>query len=60
MTTGYSIKETIPRLRKRSALIFINARIVRQVFRDAVRKWFNILLAINAYNYRINGVDRAN
>jgi hypothetical protein len=60
MTTAYFIKETISRLRKRPALTLINARIVRPVFGDAVRKWLNILLAIDAYNHRMNGVDRAN
>jgi hypothetical protein len=60
MTTAYSIKETIPRLRKRPALTSTNARIVRPVFSDAVRKWLNILLAIDAYNHKMNGVNRAN
>jgi hypothetical protein len=60
MTTAYSIKETIPRLRKRPTLTSTNARIVRPVFGDAVRKWLNIPLAIDAYNHGMNGVDRAN
>ena len=60
MITAYNIKEIIPRLRKRPALTSTNARIVRPVFGDTVRKWLDIPLAINAYNHGINGVDRAN
>lgn len=60
MTTAYSIKETIPRLRKRPALTLTNARIVRPIFGDVVRKWLDILLAIDAYNHGMNSVDRAN
>jgi hypothetical protein len=60
MTTAYSITQTIPRLRKRSAITSTNARIVRPVFGDAVRKWLDIPLAIDEYNHGMNGVDRAN
>jgi hypothetical protein len=60
MTTAYSITQTIPRLRKRPALTSTNARIVRPVFGDAVRKWLDIPLAIDEYNHGMNGVDRAN
>jgi hypothetical protein len=34
-----------------------NAYIVRPVFRDAARKWLQIPLAINSYNYYISGVN---
>jgi hypothetical protein len=60
MTTAYSIKETTPRLRKRPALTSTNARIVRPVFDDALRKWLDIALAIDTYNHGMNSVDRAN
>jgi hypothetical protein len=60
MTTAYSITQTIPRLRKRPTITSTNARIVRPVFGDAVRKWLDISLAIDEYNHGMNGVDRAN
>jgi hypothetical protein len=60
MTTAYSIKQTTPRLRKRSALTSTNARIVRLIFSECIQKWLNILLAIDEYNHEMNGVDRAN
>jgi hypothetical protein len=37
-----------------------NARVVRPVFSNAVRKWFYIPTAINNYNHYMNGVDRNN
>jgi hypothetical protein len=60
MTTAYTLHQTIWRERKRPALTSTNTYIVRPIFRDAVKKWLEILLAIDEYNHGINGVDRAN
>jgi hypothetical protein len=60
ITTAYSLKERTLRERRRPALIFINARIVRLVFGNTVRKKLYILTAINSYNHYINRVDRNN
>ena len=60
MTTAYSLYQTVWRERRRPALTSTNAYIVRPVFGDAVKKWLQIPLAIDEYNYGINGVDRAN
>jgi hypothetical protein len=60
MTTAYSLNQTIWRERKRPALTSINTHIVRPVFGDAVKKWLQILLAIDEYNHGMNDIDRAN
>jgi Transposase IS4 len=61
ITTAYTLKnDTIWIKRKRPSPTSTNARIVRPVFGNAVRKWLRILRAINAYNHYMNGVDRAN
>jgi hypothetical protein len=58
--TAYSFSERTLRKRRRPALISINARIVRLVFGDAIKKWLYISTAIDAYNHYINGVNRSN
>jgi Transposase IS4 len=60
ITTAYSLSERTLRERRRSALTSTNARIVRPVFGDAVKKWLYIPTAIDAYNHHMNGVDRSN
>jgi hypothetical protein len=60
ITTAYSFNEKTLRKRRRSALIFINTRIVRSVFEDAIKKWLYTSTAIDVYNYYINGVNRSN
>jgi hypothetical protein len=60
MTTAYTLHQTVWRERKRPAIIFTNIYIVRLIFGDAVKKWLEILLAIDKYNHRMNGVHRAN
>jgi len=60
ITTAYSLKETIEKLRKRPSLTSTNARIVRPVFGEEHSKLLSIPLAIDAYNHYMNGVDTHN
>jgi hypothetical protein len=60
ITTAYSLLQRVRRKRKRPALTSTNARIVRPVFGNAIRKWLWIPLAIDAYNHHMNAVDRNN
>jgi Transposase IS4 len=60
ITTAYSLKETIERLRKRPSLTSINARTVRPVFGEEHSKLLSIPLAIDGYNHYMNGVDTHN
>ena len=60
ITIAYSLSERTLCERKRLALTSTNARIVRPVFGDAVRKWLYIPTVIDSYNHYINGVDRNN
>jgi Transposase IS4 len=60
ITTAYSLSDRILRERKRPALTSTNARVVRPVFGNAVRKWLYIPTAIDNYNHHMNGVDRNN
>jgi len=60
ITTAYSFSERTLRKRRRSALTSINARIVRPVFGDAIKKWLYISIAIDAYNHYMNDVNLNN
>jgi Transposase IS4 len=61
ITTAYVLKyETILRNRKRPSPTSTNARIVRPVFEDKIRKWPQNPLAIDSYNHHMNAVDCAN
>jgi hypothetical protein len=60
ITTAFPLHATVLRERKRPSLTSRNARIVRPVFGDAVKKWLYILTCIDKYNYYMNGVDRNN
>jgi hypothetical protein len=60
ITTAYLLNNRTLRERKRPALTSINARVVRLVFSNAVRKWLYIPTVIDNYNHYMNGVDRNN
>jgi hypothetical protein len=52
--------DVIKRFRRRPRVIFTNAKNVRDVFLYYPRLDLFIPLAINAYNYHMNGADVAN
>jgi hypothetical protein len=58
--TGFNLFQKVHKLRKRPAQTSTNARIVRPIFGDEVRKRLYIPKVIDEYNYYINGVDVAN
>jgi hypothetical protein len=60
ITTAFSLYATVFRERKRPSLTSRNARFIRPVFEDAVKKWLYIPTYIDKYNHYINGVDRIN
>jgi hypothetical protein len=63
ITTVYSIyssRNVVERDRKRSRVIFTNAKNVREVFGAKSRRILFIPLTINAYNHYINKADIAN
>jgi hypothetical protein len=60
MTTAFTLHETIWKERKRPVITLTNSHIVRPVFGDAVKKWLQILLAIDRYNHVMNRVNQAN
>ena len=59
ITTVYSSKEVVKRLRRRLAIIAISTRISRLPFGDKPVKPLSILQFIDIYNYFIKGVDQA-
>jgi hypothetical protein len=60
ITTAYCLHQVVQRWRKRPSETLTNARIVRPVFGDAVRKFLWIPKVIDEYNHNMNGVDHAN
>jgi hypothetical protein len=58
--TAYSLLQRVYRQRKRPTPTSRNARIIRPVFGDTIWKWLWIPLAIDAYNYYMNGINRNN
>jgi hypothetical protein len=61
ITTAFCLKnETIERLRKRPSPTSTNARIVRPVFSDLMKRKLFIPRAIDEYNHHMNGIDRNN
>jgi hypothetical protein len=60
MTTMYTLKETIPRLRKRPAPTSTNARIVRPIFGESTEKQLMIPRIIDDFNHYMGRVDVAN
>ena len=60
ITTAYCLHQVVQRWRKRPGDTSTNARIVRPVFGDDVRKLLWIPKVIDEYNHHMNGVDHAN
>jgi hypothetical protein len=60
MTTAFDPSLTVTRSRRRPKRTSTNARNVWQVFDGQSRKDLPIPAMIDAYNYHMNGVDRAN
>ena len=58
--TGFSLQQKVFRERKRPTETSTNARIVRPVFGDAIRKKLWIPTVIDEYNHNMNGIDQAN
>jgi hypothetical protein len=60
IATAFNLHQKTFRERKRPTLTSTNARIVRPVFGNLVRKWLWIPSANDSYNHHMNGVDRNN
>ncbi len=60
MTTAYNLTDTIIRPRKRPSKTSTSAAITRPIFGDSPVKDLPILVAIDAYNHHMDGVDIAN
>jgi Transposase IS4 len=60
ITTAFDLFQRVQRIRKRPGITSTNARIVRPVFGDAVRKRLWIPKVIDEYNHHMGGVDLAN
>jgi hypothetical protein len=55
-----SEEDIVQKLKKRSKKISTNAKVVKAVFGDEIRKLLYIPVAINNYNHHMNGADIAN
>ena len=60
ITTSFSLQQKVFRERKRPTETSTNARIVRPVFGDAIRKKLWIPTVIDEYNHNMNKMNQAN
>ncbi len=59
-TASNNLTNTIIQPRKRSSKTSTSAAIIRSIFSDSSVKDLSILVAIDAYNHHMNGIDIAN
>jgi Transposase IS4 len=60
ITTAFTVKERVERLRRRPKISSTNAKIVRPVFGEFPNKRLFIPRAIDVYNHGMNSIDTAN